>query len=135
MAPSRPLVFPALVAWLERHTAYLYLSVMTVAEIEEGIAKSRREHARRKADDLQAWLSSVLRLYGNRVLPVDEKTARAVGSLSDLARSLGRPPGLADIIVAATAQQHGLTILTRNLRHFQPLGVPTHDPFANLPPQ
>ncbi|WP_244876980.1 PIN domain-containing protein [Acidocella facilis] len=42
-------------------------------------------------------------------------------------------PGFADIIIAATAQHHGLTILTRNLRHFEPLGAAVHDPFVRLP--
>ena len=107
---------------------------MTVAEIEAGIAKSRREHARRKADDLQDWLDAVLALYGDRVLALDVETARHVGQLSDLARSKGRSPGLADIIIAATARRHTLTILTRNLRHFVSLGVTAVDPYDGLPP-
>jgi predicted nucleic acid-binding protein len=41
---------------------------------------------------------------------------------------------LADLIIVATAQRHGLTILSRNLRHFAPLGAPVLDPFAALPP-
>lgn len=106
---------------------------MTVAEIEAGIAKLRRENARRKAEGLQEWLGAMLHLYRDRVLALDVETARHVGALSDLARSRGRPPGLADIIIAGTARQHGLTILTRNLKHFLPLGVPVHDPFLRLP--
>lgn len=135
LAPSRTATSPdAVVAWLERHTDELFLSVITIAEIETGISKSRRENARRKADGLRDWLSAILRLYGDRVLPVDATTARHVGELSDLARSRGRPPGLADIIIAATARQHELTTLTRNLKHFSPLGVPARDPFVGLPP-
>jgi predicted nucleic acid-binding protein len=41
--------------------------------------------------------------------------------------------GVAHLAIAATAQHHGLTILTRNLKHFTPLGVDAHDPFAGLP--
>jgi hypothetical protein len=41
---------------------------------------------------------------------------------------------LADLFIAATARRHGLTILTRNLKHFTPLGMPVLDPFAALPP-
>jgi predicted nucleic acid-binding protein len=52
---------------------------------------------------------------------------------SDRARGQGQAPGLADIIIAATARQHGLTILSRNLKHFEPLGVRVLDPFAALP--
>jgi predicted nucleic acid-binding protein len=41
---------------------------------------------------------------------------------------------MADVIIASTAQRHGLTILSRNLRHFAPLRVAVTDPFAALPP-
>gem|GEM_PF-2305952 len=50
-----------------------------------------------------------------------------------MARALGRPPGFADIVIAATAAHHRLTLLTRNVKHFEPLGVALHDPFAGLP--
>jgi predicted nucleic acid-binding protein len=132
-APSRP-VPPALVEWLDAHSASLFLSAVTVAEIEDGIAKSRREGATRKSADLAAWLETLLHLYGDRVLAFDVATARIAGAISDRARGLGRAPGFADIIIAATAQQHGLTILSRNLRHFEPFGVSVIDPFKQLPP-
>jgi predicted nucleic acid-binding protein len=131
-APSRAAP-PALVAWMDRHSASLFLSVVTVAEIEDGIAKSRREGATRKSADLMAWLETVLHLYGDRVLAFDAPTARIAGAMSDSARGQGHAPGLADIIVAATAQHHSLTILSRNIRHMQPLGVAVIDPFVKLP--
>jgi toxin FitB len=133
IAPPRTSISVPLADWLERHTDRLYLSVITVAEIETGISKSRREGARRKAQDLEDWLDAVLNLYGNRILPLDIETAKWVGALSDLARSRGRPPGLADIIVAASARRNRFTILTRNLRHFAALDVPALDPFEGLP--
>ena len=49
------------------------------------------------------------------------------------ARGQGQAPGFADIIIAATASRHQLTILTRNMRHFEPLGVPALNPFEGLP--
>src|SRR5216684_2284904 len=126
-APSRP-VSPALIEWMDAHSASLFLSVVTVAEIEDGIAK-----ARSKSVDLSAWLELVLHLYGDRVLAFDRATARIAGAISDRARGLGQTPGLADIIIAATAEHHGLTILSRNLRHFEPLGVAVIDPFTSMP--
>lgn len=114
---------------MEENSSALYLSVVTIAEIEAGIAKSRRENARRKASRLTAWLETILHLYADRVLPLDVGVARIAGGLFDLARGLGQAPGFADIAIAATAQVHGLTILTRNLRHFASLGVAVHDPF------
>jgi predicted nucleic acid-binding protein len=133
-APSR-FAPPALVAWMDAHSVSLFLSAVTVAEIEDGIAKLRREGATRKSEDLAAWLETVLHLYGDRVLAFDMPTARIAGVLSDRARGQGQAPGFADIIIAATAQHHGLTVLSRNLRHFAPLGVPVLDPFDTLPPE
>ena len=131
-APSR-LAPSELVAWMEAHSESLFLSAVTVAEIEDGITKLRREGATRKSDDLTAWLETVLHLYGDRILAFDTPTARIAGALADRARGQGQAPGLADIIIAATARHHGLTILSRNIRHFAPLGVPALNPFTGLP--
>ena len=131
-APSRP-VSVALVEWMDTHSASLFLSAVTVAEIEDGIAKLRREGARRKSNDLVAWLEAVLHLYGDRVLAFDVATARIAGAISDRARGQGQMPGFADIMMAATASHHGLTILSRNLRHFESFGVAVINPFAGLP--
>ena len=49
------------------------------------------------------------------------------------ARAAGHTPGFADVAIAATAGSRGLTILTRNLRHFVPLGIEAADPFETLP--
>src|SRR3954471_8796607 len=132
-APGRA-AMPALAEWMDAHSAALFLSAVTIAEIEDGIAKSRREGATRKSADLAAWLEAVLHLYGDRVLAFDVATARIAGAISDRARGLGQAPGFADIIIAATAQHHGLTILSRNVRHLVPLGVVVVDPFSRLPP-
>lgn len=118
---------------MDRNSAGLYLSAITVAEIEDGIARSRRQGAHRKAERLSEWLDALLHLYGARVLPVDLETARRLGVLADRARGQGQAPGLADLAIAATAQQHGCTILTRNLRHFGSLGVVALDPYETLP--
>lgn len=132
-APSKVQPAPRLAGWMERNSERLYLSVITVAEVEDGIAKVRREGASRKADRLAEWLETLLHLYGARILPLDIIVARLLGKLSDQARSAGQAPGLADLAIAATAVHQGYTVLTRNLRHFQALDVPAHDPFESLP--
>jgi predicted nucleic acid-binding protein len=132
-APAKVVALPGLVDWMDRNSAGLFLSVIAIAEVEDGIAKSRRLGAHRKAERLSEWLETVLHLYGARVLPIDLETARRVGVLSDLARGQGQAPGLANIAIAATAQTHGYTVLTRNLRYFGPLGVPAVDPQETLP--
>lgn len=124
---------PAVIEWMDSHSSVLFLSAVTVAEIADGIAKARREGATRKASGLSAWLRAVLHLYGDRVLPFDAPTAEIAGALTDLARGRGHSPGFADVAIAATARRHGLTILSRNARHFAPMDVAVVDPFENLP--
>jgi toxin FitB len=132
-APTAAVRRPELIEWMESHSSDLYLSAMTIAEIADGIAKARREGAKRKASDLSAWLRTVLHLYGDRVLAFDGATAEIAGALSDLARGRGHSPGFADIAIAATARRHDLTVLSRNERHFALMDVVVIDPFQHLP--
>jgi predicted nucleic acid-binding protein len=132
-APTRASASAVLVGWMDQNSAALFLSAVTVAEVSDGIAKASREGAARKAAALSAWLDTLLHLYRERILTFDVSVARIAGSLSDVARAQGQAPGFADIVIAATARHHGLTILTRNVRHFEPLGVPVVDPFTALP--
>jgi predicted nucleic acid-binding protein len=134
-APTAAVKRAELVEWMDSHSADLFLSAVTIAEIADGIAKARREGAKRKASVLSAWLRTMLHLYSDRVLPFDAATAEIAGTLSDLARSRGHAPGFADIAIAATARRHGLAILSRNERHFVPMGVVIVDPFKAIPPR
>ena len=132
-APRKAGASSDLILWMDRNSDRLFLSTITVAEIEDGIAKARREGARRKSAALAAWLETLLHLYSSRILAFDVAAARVAGALSDRARSRGQSPGFPDLAIAATAATHELTVLTGNLRHFRPLGVPVHNPFARLP--
>lgn len=120
-----------LVGWLERNGASLYLSVMTIAEIEAGILKLEREGKQQRASELSALLEAIITGFEDRVLPMDVLTARHVARLG--AATYRRPVELPDLIVAATAQRHGLIVLTRNLKHFNRLPVQAVDPFDRLP--
>jgi toxin FitB len=132
-APSAAATRPEIIEWMDAHSDDLFLSAVTIAEIADGIAKAKREGAKRKASDLSAWLQTVLHLYGDRVLPFDTPTAEIAGALADLARGRGYSPGFADVAIAATARHHDLTILSRNERHFAPMAVAVIDPFRKLP--
>lgn len=132
-APSRHGAPPGLVEWIDRSSDSLFLSVVTAAEVEAGIAKARREGAVTKAGSLSAWWDAIEHLYEDRILPVGLDVSHAAGRLLDTARAAGGKPDFADVAIAATAQVHGLTILTRNLKHFARFGIPLANPFDNLP--
>jgi predicted nucleic acid-binding protein len=134
-APAKRRTSPELVTWMDGNSASLYMSAVSIAEIEAGIARLRRQGSGRKADGLTAWLDTLLHLYQDRVLPFDVATARTAGALFDLARSKGHAPGFVDVAIAATAKLRGFAILTTNARHFEPLGIPFIDPSKKLPPR
>ncbi|WP_335880575.1 PIN domain-containing protein [Ancylobacter moscoviensis] len=69
--------------------------------------------------------------FGDRVLPMDAAVALRLTQLAEAARP--QVVELADLIIAATASVHGLTVLTRNIRPFTPTGVDARDPPATLP--
>ena len=129
-APARSPPSARQAGWFERRSDQLYLSAVTAAEIEAGISRLERTGAERRARELRAWFGRIVELYGERILALDLEAARACGVLIDAARAAGREPGFADAAIAGTAQAHGLTVLTRNLRHFADLGLAPLDPFA-----
>ena len=133
-APSKTRAVPELVEWMDRHSERLYVSVVTIAEIEDGIAKAKRTGATRREARLREWLETLVHLYTSRILPFDLAAARTAGVLSDEARGRGHTPGFADLAIGAIARCHALTILTRNLKHYAPLGVAALDPVVELPP-
>ena len=114
---------PEVADWVEaQRTTDLYISVVTVGEIERGIRQQERRDPT-FARELAAWLDRVLAWYSDRVLPIDTATARRWGRLSGTIGHDG-----ADLLIAATALEHGLTVVTRNVRHFEPAGVATLNP-------
>ena len=102
-APTTAIRRSELIEWMDTHSPDLFLSAVTIAELADGIAKTKRDGTNRRASALSAWLRTVLHLYGDRVLPFDNPTAEIAGTLADLARGRGYPPGFADIAIAATA--------------------------------
>ena len=130
LAPDRAARRDVLADWLKAHGEALFVPVIAVAEIEQGIAKLHRKGGEERAARLSVWLDRLVDGFGERVLNVDAVVARRAGALSDAATAAGDHPGLADVLIAATAAVHGLAVATRNTRHFEPLGVPCVDPFG-----
>jgi predicted nucleic acid-binding protein len=131
LAPSKLERSALIVEWFDKASPQLFMSVISAAEIKSGITKAEREGATAKAQRLNDWWDSIEHLYAQKLLAFDLQCAHAAGKILDSARA--HDPGFEDIAIAATAKVHGLTVLTRNIRHFRPLGVPAHDPFKALP--
>jgi toxin FitB len=117
--------------WLRRDSERLFLSAVTIAEIEAGIARADRIGADTKVERLRLWLASIEHLYADRILAFGIEEVRHAGLMIDRARA--HDPGFEDVAIAATAAAHGFTVLTANERHFAPLGVPFLNPLKELP--
>ncbi len=112
------------VAWLESiEDAQLYLSAVTLGEIQAGIELTREQDPGR-AQEIEAWLELLADAYN--VLPMDAAIFRA------WARLMHRKSDTLyeDAMIAATAKVHGLTVATRNVSDFNALGLEVFNPFA-----
>lgn len=111
-------------AWVSAvDDAGLFLSVLVIGEIRQGIEAVRGRDAR-SAAALDAWLARITAEYEDRILPVDRPVAEAWGRLN-----ASTPLPAIDGLLAATARVHGLTFVTRNVTDAARSGVPCLDPF------
>lgn len=104
----------------------LFLSVLTVGEVVKGIDLLA---AGRKKQALTSWLVALEARFGDRILGVDVETGRIWGSLTARAQKSGVIIPGPDGLLAATALRHGLHVMTRNTRHFEPSGALVIDPW------
>ncbi len=106
--------FPSLSAWIARNaTAVHFTSVVTIGEIERGIASKRRKDPHQAAI-LRSWLDVILAKDAEFILPVTLAIARRWGSL--VVQSKGA--NIADMLLAATALEHDLTLVTGDADDF-----------------
>ncbi|MEC3764749.1 type II toxin-antitoxin system VapC family toxin [Cupriavidus sp. SS-3] len=108
-----------------RDGAALYLSALTVGELQRGVALIRHRGDAVQAALLERWLAHVLEDFGRQVLPVDAEVAQVWGQLR-----AGRPEHALDKFIAATALIHRLTIVTRNVADFRGTGTMVMNPFS-----
>jgi predicted nucleic acid-binding protein len=129
-SPSGPGAPKTFAAWLrqQEELGTLYLSVVTVHEIEKGIRLLEHKKATARAADIRSWLERLITIFEERILPFDIEAATVAGELEALALSKGHQPGMADAMIAATAKSHDLTIVTRNTKHFAPFGIDISTP-------
>jgi toxin FitB len=120
----KPKPHGAVLAWLRTvDDAQLHLSAVTVGEIQAGIELTKEQDAA-KAIELENWLESVAQSYN--VLPMD------ASALRHWARLMHRKSDTLyeDAMIAAIAQCHGLTVVSRNVADFKALGVKVFNPFV-----
>ncbi len=116
---------PRVVHWFEQHPSHqLFLSVLTLGEIRRGVerlAESERQQT------LRDWLEQDLpAFFSGRVLPIDAAIAHRWGRLL---AEMGRPLPAIDSLLAATALEHNLVLITRNLRDVVDLPLTVVNPW------
>lgn len=111
-------------AQASREGAELYLSVVTIGELRQGVEKIRHRGDQSQAQRLERWLLRLTSTYADRILALDEETAHVWGRLR-----VPNPENPLDKQIAATALIHDLTVVSRNLAHYAPTGVRVSNPF------
>ena len=126
----KPEPVPSVIEWLDSaDESTLYLSVLTLGEIQKGI--SGLPDGRRKRQ-LQQWLDDDLsQRFSGRILPVCTRTAGDWGIIAGNAGRQGQAVPVIDGLLAATARQHDLTLVTRNTADFEMLGVNLMNPWRD----
>ncbi|MBZ5657738.1 MAG: type II toxin-antitoxin system VapC family toxin [Acidobacteriia bacterium] len=116
----KPRPNPGLIGWMESTDEdRVFISVITLAELRYGVERLGVEARRRR---LEEWLGHELLLrFEGRILPVDTNVAEAWGKTVSRSEAAGRPIGAMDAFLAATAEVHRLTLVTRNVSDFPAL--------------
>lgn len=115
---TKPRPNAGVVAWLaEADEDRVFVSVVTLAELRYGIERMAAGSRRRRLDE---WLRDELPLrFEGRVLSIDGAIADAWGKVVARGEAVGRPISVTDAFIAATAEVHGLTLVTRNVSDFE----------------
>lgn len=110
----------------------LFFSVVSLGEIFKGLTILPESKRRQQ---LQRWIDETLRpWFEGRILPVSEPIAERWGILAGECQLKGRPLKVADGLIAATALEHGLTVVTRNVKDFSDLNVRVFNPWIETLP-
>lgn len=130
LSPARAEAPAAFLDWLERMDGEgrVFLSVVTIHEIEKGIALLEHKGATAKAAGLKVWLAGLVATYDDKIIGLDASAAALAGRLEARAVAAGHDPGMADAIVAGIAKAHDLVVVTGNTKHFVPFGAAVASP-------
>lgn len=127
---TKPRPNPGVVKWLsEAEEDATFISVITLAELRNGIERLPPSSRRQR---LNAWLvEDILIRFETRILPIEIGVADAWGRMTARRTAVGRPIGVMDGLVAATAAYHGLALVSRNTIDFRGLGLRLIDPWTD----
>ena len=130
LSPVRNTVPALFLDWLEHmdRENRVFLSVVTIHEIEKGIVLLDSKGATAKAADLRIWLLGLIADYGDEILGLDANGAVLSGRLEALSLAAGHHPGMADAVIAGIAKVNHLVVITRNTRHFLSFGIEAATP-------
>jgi predicted nucleic acid-binding protein len=121
---------PGVAEWIAQTPPdQLHVSVLTIGEIVQGIARVRARGDCKQAAALERWQRELETAFGKRVVPVTLRVAAEWGR-----QQPGQPVLVIDALIAATARVHGWTVVTRNAKDFDRAGVQVLNPFANGAP-
>lgn len=118
---------PRVKAWAESSDLEsCFLSAITILELEQGVLLMERRDSR-QGSMLRSWLErQILPDFAGRILPVDTSVARKCAALN-----LPSPKPYRDVLIAATALVHGMTVVTRNASDFKPTGIQLLNPWQS----
>jgi toxin FitB len=127
----KPQPDPNVISWLAGvDEDRVFISVASFAEIRRGIELMP---AGRRRARLGAWLGEELPVrFEDRILTIDQRVAEIWGLVMDRGQKTGLALGSMDAFFAATAEAHGLTLVTRNVRDFQQVGISILNPWEQL---
>ena len=119
LSPSRAEASQTFLTWLERtdNEGRLFLSVVSIHELEKGIALLENKGATAKASDLKIWLSGLISTYEDKIISLDASASAIAGQLEAKAITDGYNPGMADAIIAGIAKANDLCVVTYNKKH------------------
>lgn len=124
----RSMPHPKVTAWVEAQSDFQFVSVVSIGELRRGATLLVQGSARRL--QLEHYIEvKIPVLFGKRILPITQAIAERWGVFNARRQATGQPLGIADGMIAATAIEHDLTLVTRNMKDFAGLGVTIFNPW------